>query len=134
MKIAGYNVQVVFDASLGNTPAKVKFIPAYKEATIYLHPLVKDLPLETRMFMLLHELGHVVLNSGDEIEVDRWAFKQYCKLGYSLEKAVKALSGTLNGVNEEEHFERIRRQFYRAKHRAFLTGKINVKQFLFQKT
>ena len=133
MKIAGYNLQVVYDESLKDTPAKVRFLPALKEATIMLHPSVKELPIETRMFMLLHELGHVVLNTGDELKVDAWAFKQYNKLGYSLEKAVLALSSTLNGIDEEEHSQRIKRQFYRAKHQAFLKGKISVKQFLKQK-
>lgn len=69
---------------------------------------------EHRMFILLHEYGHIQLNSSDELAVDAYASDLYIKLGYSLNESVKALSRVLTGKNSQ-HVDRVRAQLDRAK-------------------
>lgn len=76
-------------------------------------PQWRKLKPEHRFFVLLHEYGHHVLNSKDELAVDRWAFNEYVKKGYSLKEAVFALSKVLSG-NNPEHALRVKAQLERA--------------------
>ncbi|MCB9033500.1 MAG: hypothetical protein H6553_06670 [Chitinophagales bacterium] len=76
-------------------------------------PQWRKLKPEHRFFVLLHEYGHHVLNSKDELAVDQWAFNEYVKKGYSLKEAVFALSKVLTG-NNPEHALRVKAQLERA--------------------
>lgn len=69
---------------------------------------------EHRVFIVLHELAHVILNSSDEQEVDQLAFVMYTRLGYSLKESVRALSAVLSG-NSPAHYWRVYLQLERAK-------------------
>lgn len=77
-------------------------------------------------FIMLHEAGHVVLDTTDELAVDDWAFWNYVKssgpLGCfawgsrgnkSLKKSVYALTRILK-FDKAEDFQRAARQLQRA--------------------
>lgn len=70
---------------------------------------------EQKVFVLLHELGHLVLNSGDELEVDQWALKKYMEMGYSLKSAVRALTRVLS-FTSREHLVRVKQQLAMLRH------------------
>lgn len=130
MKIQGVHIEIVEVETLGGSPAKCTLLVPFKKARI---TIAKDkfrhYNEETKMFVILHELGHSILNSGDEITVDRWAFKQYAKTRLSLMGAVFALSKVLDPENNPEHDKRVRLQFQRAKMRQHLRGKLSSKKF-----
>ena len=63
------------------------------------------LPEEHKIFILLHEEGHIVLNTKDEFEADAYAFKKYAEKGYGMKESVKALSRVLE-CNNPEHYWR----------------------------
>jgi len=103
--------QVVWENDLGNTPAKVN----RRTGVMYLSKKhMAALPKELRLFIMLHEMAHVELQSTNEMEVDAWAFKKYADMGYSLKASVKALTGILNDQNPE-HWLRMGLQLERAK-------------------
>lgn len=66
-----------------------------------------------RLFILLHELGHIHLNTSDELAVDKFASHHYIKMGYSLNESVKSLSRILTGTSPQ-HIDRVRNQIERA--------------------
>ena len=72
------------------------------------------LPVEHRLFILLHEYAHFVLNTSDELKADKLAFELYAKMGHSLNESVKALTRVLSYTNSE-HTERTLAQIERAK-------------------
>ena len=74
----------------------------------------KNIKPEHRMFILLHEYGHIQLDSSDELAVDAYASDLYIKMGYSLTESVKALSQILTGTNSQ-HVQRVQNQLDRAK-------------------
>jgi len=74
---------------------------------------------EWKIFILLHELAHLNLNSSDELEVDAYAMKWYVKLGYSPKEAVYALTKVLN-LRTTEQIQRIVQQLDLAKHYDYL--------------
>lgn len=71
------------------------------------------IPPAHRMFILLHEYGHIALDSSDELEVDEFASKLYIQMGYSLNESVKSLSSVLSGKSPQ-HTKRVRNQLNRA--------------------
>lgn len=68
---------------------------------------------QQRFFMLLHEAGHVALQTSNEFEADRYAFENYASRGHSLKQSVYALSKILSGRNPE-HYHRVKAQLERA--------------------
>lgn len=72
------------------------------------------IPPEHRVFILLHEMGHIVLNTSDEVAVDSWAQDQYIKGGYPLTESVKAITRVLPGRSQEQ-FRRAAAQLNRAR-------------------
>lgn len=74
----------------------------------------RHIPAPHRVFILLHEFSHVLLNTSDELAVDQLAFAMYAKLGYSLKEGVRALTTVLSG-RKPDHIERAARQLERAK-------------------
>lgn len=134
MKIAGIDIEFEWHETLGGSPAKCRILLPGKAAIIKLaKDAMQDLDHSVKVFIILHELGHAVLNTGDEIAVDRWAHRQYDKMKLPLDQSVFALSEVLAPLDDPEHSERVIRQFYRAKHKQFLRGKTSWKQFLKQK-
>jgi hypothetical protein len=50
---------------------------------------------EAKRFILFHEEGHLVLQTKNELEADRYAFQKYVGEGHSLKAGVKALTRVL---------------------------------------
>jgi hypothetical protein len=102
---------IIYVPDLGrNTPASIN----RRTGDIYINlKRWRNIAPEHRFFILLHELGHYVLQSTDEKAVDDWAFQQYVKAGGSLKQAVFALTDVLSG-RSWEHVERIEHQLQRA--------------------
>jgi hypothetical protein len=55
-----------------------------------------------KVYILLHEIGHIVLNTSNELAVDKWAQEQYVQAGYPLTESVLALTQVLSGDTEEQ--------------------------------
>lgn len=102
--------KVYFVEDLGGTPAKC--LRSTGEMWIALK-WWRKLPFEHKVFIILHENAHIVLNSSDEKEVDAYAHAQYLRMGYSITKSIEALTKVLS-YSTEEHFDRTRAQFARA--------------------
>lgn len=95
---------------LGKSPAATN----RKTGVVYINiPYWEKLPYEHRLFVMLHELGHIVHDTSDEFLADSFAFEQYAKLGYSLTESVYALSQVLSKTTPEQ-FERIETALHRA--------------------
>lgn len=73
----------------------------------------RDIEPQHRLFILLHELGHIELNTSNEIAVDNFAYNHYIQMGYPLTESVKALSRVLTG--KPGHTKRLQKQINRAK-------------------
>jgi len=65
------------------------------------------------MFILLHEAGHVDLQTTDELKADNYAFCRYADMGYPLSESVKALTRILP-FDKPGHFKRVEAQLARA--------------------
>ncbi|MGZ3983432.1 MAG: hypothetical protein ACXVJE_19545 [Mucilaginibacter sp.] len=103
--------QIVWVDSLGGSPARVN----RKTGVMYLSRRdMYPLPKEIRLFIMLHEMGHAVLQTKSEEEADEWAFNEYAKRGYSLTMAVRALTRVLHDTNPA-HAWRMYLQVQRAK-------------------
>ncbi|MCH2025803.1 MAG: hypothetical protein MK172_08685 [Verrucomicrobiales bacterium] len=88
-----------------------------------------DYPESIRRFVLLHELGHYVLQSRNELDVDRWALRQYMNTGGSAKEAVFALTRVLSFTNPE-HRERLYHQLDRVRHYDYhINGNINALKY-----
>lgn len=133
MNIYGTEIEIKIDPLLIGTPARVHVLIPHKKGVVTLSKETLNLPKDTQRFILLHEVGHVALNSGDEEKVDRWAFKKYALEGRSMKAAVFALSEVLLPLDHQAHEQRVRKQFYRAKHENFMRGFSNWKEFRTQK-
>jgi hypothetical protein len=96
---------------------KIRTSPAAiyrKTGVMILNPAYKGkMSKEQWFFIMLHELGHMVLQTTNEKAVDRWAFIQYAKRGHSLREAAKALTSTYP-IENEDQLERARLQVVRA--------------------
>ena len=75
---------------MGNTPARI--YPKLK--LIEIHPKWYNYPAPIRLFIALHELGHLRYKS--EESADLWALNEYLKLGYNMSMAYYALSEILH--------------------------------------
>lgn len=87
-----------------------------KTGTMYVNvPMIDKMKLgkDEIFFIMLHEMGHMVLQTSDEKAVDRWAHKEYLRRGYSPKKSVYALTNILR-FNKREDFDRSMAQLNRA--------------------
>ena len=73
----------------------------------------KEIPEEHLKFILLHELGHLVKQTTNEMIADDWAFNEYIRQGGSLTQSVRALADILSGKSPE-HSWRTYLQYTRA--------------------
>ncbi|WP_416437902.1 hypothetical protein [Phnomibacter sp. MR] len=84
------------------SPARVN----RKTGALYLNkPIWDKLSSDAKAFVYFHEKGHVVLDSTDEMEVDKYAFDEYAKTGRSLKNAVRSLTEVLSGKSSQ-HLDR----------------------------
>lgn len=102
--------KVYFVEDLGRTPACC--LRSTGECWVSLKHW-RTLPLEHKIFILLHENEHIVLDSSDELAVDAGAHKKYMAMGYSLTESIKALTRVLSYTTNEHH-ARTREQMVRA--------------------
>lgn len=104
--------KVVHTDAIGSTPAAIN----RKTGVLYLNPKVfYQYPKEWQRYILLHELGHYVLKTKDELKADDFAFRHFVRQGGSLEESAKALYKVLDVNNNPEHYERALAQLQRAK-------------------
>ena len=98
--------------------AKINTSPAFcnrQTGELYINvPVYSKFNQNERYYILLHELGHIVLNTNDELKADEYASTIYLKKGYSLTDSVKALGHALK-YNKQEDYIRTLKQFERAK-------------------
>jgi hypothetical protein len=76
---------------------------------------LRGIPDDYLYIVLLHEEGHLVLNTIDEEEADAYAFKRYADMGFKLDDAEKALEYFLHGNTNRMHHVRIVDQMQRIK-------------------
>ena len=83
--------------------------------TIYINPaLAKNLSIFEKKFWILHEKGHIVLNTSDEIQADNYAFDRLAGSEYrSLKQMIEAEENLLN-PNSKYHQARIDNLYRRA--------------------
>ncbi len=102
---------ISFVDDLGSTPATVN----RRTGEMYISARRwRTMTPDQRLFMILHEYGHVELQTTDEFEADRYALDHYAYTGRSLKNAVGALTEVLSGDNPE-HVDRAVMQLRRAK-------------------
>jgi hypothetical protein len=102
---------VIWVHDLGNTPAMCDRNTGEMFCSI---KHFQRMPLEQRLFVMLHEKAHLEHDTNSEDVADAQAFKEYAALGYSLTASVKALTQVLNDRNPE-HLRRMINQLNRAK-------------------
>lgn len=76
-------------------------------------PYFERLNRNQQFYVLLHELGHIALQTEDENKADAYASEIYLKKGYPLSESVKALSKVLK-FNKQGDYDRLQNQFNRA--------------------
>jgi len=94
---------------LGTTPARVN----RKTGELYINMKKwATMTPEARLFVLLHEAGHVDQDTRSEFMADNYAFYAYAREGKPLSKAVTALTRLLSFDNPQ-HYDRLRAQMHR---------------------
>lgn len=102
-------VQHYFVTGMGETPARID-----SAGNLFLNAdMWPNLDANQRMFVMLHEEGHLALDTSNEKLVDAYAWKKYEQLGYPISGSVLALSRNLSG-RSSEHQERVLAQLKRA--------------------
>lgn len=102
---------VVYTEKIGSTPAAVN----HRTGVLYINPEVFDkYPKHWQEFILLHELGHLVLDTKNELAADEFAFRHFIRNGGSLRESVLSLSEVLDVNNNPSHYIRAREQLKRA--------------------
>ncbi len=92
--------KIVFVGNLGGTPACVN----RQTGIMYIdRNWWKRLPFEHRLFILLHEYAHAVLNTRSEFEADKLAYKLYLNMGYSITKGIQSLTRVLSYEGDLGH-------------------------------
>lgn len=112
---------ITYVRNIGSTPARVNRKTGELQINLDVWPKLKP---EHKRFVLLHEEGHVVLDTSDELAVDEYAFKKYAAEGYSLTESVKAITRLLNNDNPQ-HNLRAQLQLQRAKEYDHFVNKNN---------
>ena len=99
-----------YDKDIGASPAAVNL----RTGMLYINKAVFDqYPEAWQRFILLHEAGHYILQTFDELKADEYAFHHFVKEGHSLKDAVLSLKEVLN-ENNTEHAKRIKTQLDKA--------------------
>lgn len=111
--------KITYMKDIGSTPARVNRRTRELLINMKIWPGLKP---EHKRFVLLHEEGHVVLNTSNEEAVDDYAFKKYAAEGHSLTESVKALTHLLKEGNPQ-HVKRAALQLNRAKRYDYFVNK-----------
>jgi len=99
--------KIEFNGKLKGTPARI----FTQEGVIEVSPQYYKYDPPTRLFILLHELGHYFYQT--EWKTDTFALYYYLKLGYNKSQAFYSLSKVLHP--SERNMERIIRLFNKTK-------------------
>lgn len=98
-------ISIVVNNEMKGTPARI-FTEAHP-ARIEVSPVFFTFPKEIRLFILLHEYGHLFYAT--EWKVDRFALRIFLQLGYNPSQAFYALSKVLK--RSPQSMDRINRIF-----------------------
>jgi hypothetical protein len=98
-------IKVVHNPYLQGTPARI--FTMRNPAIIEVGDKFFTYPKQVRLFILLHEFGHLFYKT--EWKVDRFALWAFLKMGYNKSQAFYALSKTLS--DSEQSTDRIKRLF-----------------------
>lgn len=98
-------VKVCYNSELEGTPARI--FTTKNPAIIEVGPRFYTLPKQMRLFILLHEVGHLFYS--EEWKVDLFALKVFLSAGYNQSQAFYALSKVLGNSPQSE--DRITRLF-----------------------
>lgn len=100
---------VQYKEGMGDNPASVR----RSTGELFLnHSLFFNMPFESRIWILLHELAHLKRDTANEHIADEQAFEWYVSRGYSLRRGVLALTKIMNNCNAE-HRQRAKNQLIR---------------------
>lgn len=94
--------KIVFNDKF-NSPARINT----HESIIELGKNFKSLSIPSRLFILLHEIGHLYYTN--EHYCDLFAYYHFCKLGYNNSQAFYALSKVL--TLHDENLKRLKKLF-----------------------
>jgi hypothetical protein len=82
----------------GSTPAKCN----RRTGDIYLNNnVIHKYKPEYKVFIILHEMGHIYCNATSEYTADEWAHNQYLLAGYTAQQAFEAAKATMPPINSE---------------------------------
>ncbi len=98
-------VKVCYNPNLEGTPARI--FTTKNPAIIEVGQKFYTLPKQMRLFILLHEVGHLFYT--EEWKVDLFALKVFLKAGYNQSQAFYALSKVLGQSEQSE--DRVTRLF-----------------------
>lgn len=102
--------EIILVNSLGSTPARIN----RRTGQLYIsREKWANMTPDMRLFVLLHEAGHIDQQTRDEIAADRYAFQAYAQSGKPLSKSITALTRLLH-FNNPEHYDRVNAQLRRA--------------------
>lgn len=110
-------IQIVYNPDLQGTPARI--FTQMNPARIEIGDKFKTFAPQVRMFILLHEYGHLFYK--DEHKTDLFALKEYLKLGLNASQAFYALSKVLH--DSEANTERIKKLFHELKINGYVQTK-----------
>lgn len=93
--------KITYHRNLGTTPARVNRKTGELQINL---PVWDTLSTEGKRFVMLHEEGHLALQTRDELKADNYAIARYLKEGHSPREAVKTMAKILN--NSPVHLKR----------------------------
>lgn len=107
-------IQIVYNEDLSGTPARI--FSQRTPAIVEVGPKFYTFPPQVRMFILLHEYGHMFYK--DEHKTDLYALKQYINLGLNISQAFYALAKVLH--RSPANMERIKKLFEELKENGYV--------------
>ena len=108
-------IKIVYNEKLTGTPARI--FSNMNPAIIEVSPSFYKYPPQVRMFILLHEYGHLFYET--EHKTDLYALKEYLKLGLNASQAFFALAKVLHPSPKSQ--ERIKRLFNELKSNGYVS-------------
>ena len=104
-------IKIVYNKALGMEATPARIYTGSNPATIEVGQRFFTFPSQVRMFILLHEYGHMFYKT--EHKTDLYALKRYLELGYNASMAFWALYKVLH--TSEQGRERITKLFNQLK-------------------
>lgn len=108
--------EIVYNHNLGLTDTPARIFTQMNPARIEIGQRFKKYPPQVRMFILLHEYGHLFYK--DEHKTDLFALKCYLNLGLNASQAFYALSKVLHP--SPDNTKRIKQLFQQLKNNGYV--------------